>query len=911
MQNKNKIVFVASFLVALVVSVFWGLSSVGVSAQEESSSTQEDAKYLRNAKRVEAVVVADINIRNATIEEAAQGNFKIDFDVTNFMDAQSNLVYVLELVKKTSDGKVVFSDNKIFAEDKITIKKDETIRKEIVYQSPEFLIGEYELWLKIKDESGLVLALKSFNIKLAGSGKYVEFGNPCYLTIEGEKQKKYSLSQGVDLKKEEELFLECQVTNHADEKLTVIPSFDFYSRDDFGKSVLNSVDDNQKLSFDTSESRLVKIPIVLPENPQSYDVKIQFKKDDQIFSNPVIAHFVVAGVSASIVNASLNNTDYKKGETAIISVLLAGPADGFAGARGIRSNLTDAFLEVEIADSKGKSCADKYSYDWTGNGLKSEVKLSVPVINDCTYPQVFLKIIRNGEILSEKNMNFEKAADKNMLISTSGNIDNMLECNNFLIVSIIIMAIVLLLLLIWKLRNTVKVAIFAISFSLLAGFMPNASMAATVDLPGLSFLAPIGALIMLGAGSVPLSACGITQPSTPLCSGHADTGPCIEHGFDMKILRDTDRLGNLSYKACYQDYIQYTYSLDDNTLAQGETGRINTTIAAINTCNNGVVAGVQVDSVDPSTGPYEDIIDPIRINDTDQSPTSGSYSFNTAGYSPGNHMANLYLYFWHGTSASGTPYNTDANLNYTVASTPPSCSATFDPNALIVGNTGEMILAMNGDADNIAECSCVGNIGVSRNISLPPGRYNQGPFTNTGSRTCTCTVKNSSNITRTCLGTLTSVASTPVVTLTATPATLNLNNGTQIISAKNTTLNWSITNSSQACSGGCTCEASGGWSGSKNSPSGSQEITIGNGGSNAYILTCTGSGGSGSAQVEVNALCTSLQWYDVSCNKTCGDGAVRKCHNINADCSQPDDCADQPCNLSPCPVSSEMIEVRP
>ncbi|KKP81986.1 MAG: hypothetical protein UR83_C0061G0001, partial [Candidatus Moranbacteria bacterium GW2011_GWF2_35_54] len=150
----------------------------------------------------------------------------------------------------------------------------------------------------------------------------------------------------------------------------------------------------------------------------------------------------------------------------------------------------------------------------------------------------------------------------------------------------------------------------------------------------------------------------------------------------------------------------------------------------------------------------------------------------------------------------------------------------------------------------------------------------------------------------------------PNVSLVA-PASVSLNNSTQVISAKQVNLSWNITNSATACPGGCACTASSGWSGSKSYP-GNENATVNPGiDPTIFTLTCTNSfNGVGADSKSVDSYCDAVSWHDTTCSKNCGDG-VYECHNITATCTQPDSCTDDPCNLGACPISSEWKEVRP
>ena len=51
------------------------------------------------------------------------------------MELQSNLIYGLELFKEGENNGTSLADVKIFSEDKITIQKNKSVRREIIYQA--------------------------------------------------------------------------------------------------------------------------------------------------------------------------------------------------------------------------------------------------------------------------------------------------------------------------------------------------------------------------------------------------------------------------------------------------------------------------------------------------------------------------------------------------------------------------------------------------------------------------------------------------------------------------------------------------------------------------------------------------------------------------------------------------------
>lgn len=67
------------------------------------------------------------------------------------------------------------------------------------------------------------------------------------------------------------------------------------------------------------------ISFILPKalEPQAYDVKVALKSSENT-SNPIIIHYVLQGISATIQNLSLDKDFYNKGDTATLSFFWSG-----------------------------------------------------------------------------------------------------------------------------------------------------------------------------------------------------------------------------------------------------------------------------------------------------------------------------------------------------------------------------------------------------------------------------------------------------------------------------------------------------------------------------------------------------------------------------------------------------------
>jgi len=644
----------------------------------ESAKPEDLIASGKDAPKAEAETIADVSIRNAEISEIKKNQLKLVFDVENKMELQADLVYGLELIKEQGENKVSMVGIKLFPEDKITIEKNKSIHREIIYQSPEYLSGDYILWLKIKDESGLTLALQSFRVNLVGSGEFIEQGNPCYLTIEGEKDQKYNLAQGVDLKKAEKLFLNCQTKNLTGETMTVFPFIEFYQRDFYGKKTGEyEASESEAITFNKDEEKLIKIAIPLPENPQAYDAKLVFKKEGKIVSNPVIAHFVLSGKSGTIINASLDKNQYTAGEKAQLTLLWAGSADFFFQSRTGGSFLVDPTFEVEFKDSKGVLCSAKSIHKTE----ESKTVLIIPLEKACNNPVVTIKLMDEGQTLYEKVITTESEKEPG---KQSTSVERTKENDKLVwIISALLFGLVLALasslyLRRKKVKNISKTFIFLLILG--ASFlMTEKTQALTKLLEGTAYYtpAPAGARLALTA----LTDCGFDFTGIPKCTSVVTTNCYINASL---VMYGSERWG------CYQDEVKFTYDLSSTSVNQGTKITATGSAIALNACSNGVTAAIAVNPKDDGNNANLRTVLPATWFTEDKEHHEDSYVFDTKDWSCGNYAARFYMAFVHG---NGGGYFDDA-IGYSVnnccsnptCSTGPGCRASLT-NGVVAGGT--------------------------------------------------------------------------------------------------------------------------------------------------------------------------------------------------------------------------------
>ncbi|MBU4536818.1 hypothetical protein KJ603_02145, partial [Patescibacteria group bacterium] len=304
----------------------------------------------------EMVMISSLNIYNAQITKQNNNKFDLSFLFSNGKMVQSDIQYGVQLISiKEENGSQTQSiiDEKIYS-DVVNLGEDEEILKNIKYQAPDYLNGDYQLYIVSKNKEGLVLGIGSLgDVTLNGNNSFVEIIKPsCFLTIEGEElNPHYTLDQGVDVKPEEVLKLNCEIENHSDKDLSLIPNFETFYRSTFGEKVETSKISQDNIEIKSLEKKTFSIEIPKPEKPQAYDVKLNLSNNLNVPVDFVLAHYVLRGKGSTIPNLSLDKTIYEEGDIAKINLFYSGSADSFYGSRlgpSFSENVIAYYIDTKI-----------------------------------------------------------------------------------------------------------------------------------------------------------------------------------------------------------------------------------------------------------------------------------------------------------------------------------------------------------------------------------------------------------------------------------------------------------------------------------------------------------------------------------------------------------------------------------
>ena len=142
MKKISKFVFaVLIFSLILPISVFAeGLGKI------EPVSTQ-------------AVLLADVNIKEAKIIAQDGNNIKIRFSILNNEDAQSGLMYGVKLYSLDKEGNILSIVDEKKYDEIFSLSANGTFEREIEYEAPTALSGNFEIFLSIKNKADFLFSI--------------------------------------------------------------------------------------------------------------------------------------------------------------------------------------------------------------------------------------------------------------------------------------------------------------------------------------------------------------------------------------------------------------------------------------------------------------------------------------------------------------------------------------------------------------------------------------------------------------------------------------------------------------------------------------------------------------------------------------------------------------------------------
>lgn len=402
-----------------VLSFLFGLSVLAVSTPP-AEAVSEDTVAGKPISG-EPVRVATVNVQNLQLLKQEDNVFTLEFNLSNREGVQPKIVYAVNLTRKTgvedeAAAEAAIADKHVY-NDLINLGENQSVRKQITYEAPDFLKGEYSLEVEARNPDGMPFGTSEVpgTIFLYGNGEGIQVDSEsCSLTVEGENpQKRYSLDQGVDISSEETLVAHCTLANTFLSVRSVTPLFETRYRSAFGKIV--ATNKQESVSMSPGESQIsFERPLPKVKDPQAYDAVLTFVDDrGKPLSPPVAFHYVLRGESATIQNVTLDRNSYKKGDIAAATFFWTGSADNFVGARGESSGgLEGVNLSLILTDTISGACSAELVSEVDLTDSRSGVKdFPLPITADCFEPRAAAKILDgNGRVLAENTYEFGSGA---------------------------------------------------------------------------------------------------------------------------------------------------------------------------------------------------------------------------------------------------------------------------------------------------------------------------------------------------------------------------------------------------------------------------------------------------------------------------------------------------------------------
>lgn len=361
------------------------------------------ATSINNQETGKSTVLSTLQIQDVSLSQD-NNVFKISFYLNNKEITQTDVKYSVSLIKNTKTDQFI-ADEKVYDES-LTILENSSTKKEIVYTAPANLDGKYNLILTSKNTNGFplsVIFVKEVTLSASTKGLSI-LPESCYLTVSGEKDKKYSLNQGVDIDQSENLSLNCKATNTLSSEIKAIPSFKTTYRTSFGEVVPQTEVVNKEISFAPGEEKLFSVILPKAEKPQAYNVNFSFSN---LKSNSIDVHYVLNGASATIQNLSFDKDFYANGSTANLAVIVSGRADNFPNSRASQKekvNQSSLILSGVLTNGSNEKCSDPINLKLDG----SSINIPVSVTSDCLNPKISLKVTdENGNILDTKEFSIK------------------------------------------------------------------------------------------------------------------------------------------------------------------------------------------------------------------------------------------------------------------------------------------------------------------------------------------------------------------------------------------------------------------------------------------------------------------------------------------------------------------------
>lgn len=397
-----------------------------------------------NLEIVRSLTVAYVGIYNATNTKINSDTYDISFSLENEQGIQPDVRYGIVLEEKNT-GEIVDMQ---LSNDSIVLKEKDSKNINIKYRVPSFIPdGIYKISIVAQNAAGIPLGKSPIGfpekyITISKNTSSVSL-NSCYLYVGNDSSgAKYTISQGVDIMSNEELFATCKISNSSMSlKSNLSLQLITHIRDQFGDIVAKDIA-LQNISVKGKGEQEITFKIPNQTKPQSYDIDtFLINGKGEKASMSTYLHYVIAGNSATIQNSILDKTSYKKGENATLDLFWSSSADSFPMSR-LGGTKNTYKVSAKILNSTNSICGEASKTLSPSNDL-NDMKIIVPIVEDCEGAIANVEILdKEGNVLSESEIN---SNSKGEVVNINPNIpqEKVLAINNLYIFLFVIVLVLI------------------------------------------------------------------------------------------------------------------------------------------------------------------------------------------------------------------------------------------------------------------------------------------------------------------------------------------------------------------------------------------------------------------------------------------------------------------------------------
>ncbi len=354
-----------------------------MSAEEAKKNPPDPKSMVPTGEPIKPI--ATVNIQDGFIIGKDGNSFDIAFSLSNREEVQTGIRYGVRLVSNTEKGEVVI-DEKVYDEE-VTLLTNDRVLKRITYTAPEFLTGEYSLYLSSSNQSGFPFGYVFVDkVQLAATKTGIVIDPASCSVHSSDSATSLPLSRTGVVTAGQIITITCTGTNTATSVIPAIASFETREKSAYGRKLPPAPEGTTSIIFTSLEKKTFSFTLPRQTEPGLYYTQAALFAGSQI-SNPILLRYAVKGKTATIENVSFDKASYKKGDTANLSLIWYGTVETKEEADAAAPyNLT-----VSMKNTSGKECAAPVKKDLSFEEV-GKTTIELPLKAVCKDPIVTVSI---------------------------------------------------------------------------------------------------------------------------------------------------------------------------------------------------------------------------------------------------------------------------------------------------------------------------------------------------------------------------------------------------------------------------------------------------------------------------------------------------------------------------------------